>query len=370
VGYQLYNGTRYVKNIVVTLDPALTHVMKVDDYVAPTFVTATSNGIWSGYEFEGSSLPPVTSSFIGTAGGNTYRLPSVTKPTFTNHVCRTDLGTFQPCDTSIWTGLEDTIGATNGHLVQAGTDGEITCSGSDSSCTTSYFLWYDFYPNAGFTCSNALMAPNDVITLNVTNDAKALGGLNTNYDLSLQDTTHSFGCTVTRQSYTSMTTPTYAPFILERAQETSNMKGYPATLAVFGNPTPTIPGKIFYSNFYNGLSSATIAAKWTMSNQNNNNTRLGSISSDSFSETWLASDGTYGTCVPPRTGDLVVSASCTVPNNAAAHSGNVEVQSGDNLLTIPSGFTLTIPFSTNHLKVDTSGGLAGVLIKVGGKISS
>ena len=62
-------------------------------------------------------------------------------------------------------------------------------------------------------------------------------------------------------------------------------------------------------------------------------------------------------------------ARCTVPNNVAAQ-GNVEVQSGSNVLTIPSGVKLTIPFATNHLQVDTSTGLAGVLIKHGGTISS
>jgi hypothetical protein len=138
-------------------------------------------------------------------------------------------------------------------------------------------------------------------------------------------------------------------------------------LADFSSSSPiTIKAETYYNSGYNVISS-TSGEKWTMSNQNNANVSPSSISSGAFNETWSTSAGTDKTCVPPRTGDLVISGSCTLPNNADAQA-NVEVQSGSNVLTIPNGFKLTIPFSTNHLLVH--GPTGGVLIKHGGTIST
>jgi hypothetical protein len=70
-------------------------------------------------------------------------------------------------------------------------------------------------------------------------------------------------------------------------------------------------------------------------------------------------------CIPPGSGDWNVTSSCTLPVNSTAPA-NVLVQP-NVVLTIPSGVTLTIHFTTNHILVNAGG---RVVIQAAAKISS
>jgi hypothetical protein len=69
-------------------------------------------------------------------------------------------------------------------------------------------------------------------------------------------------------------------------------------------------------------------------------------------------------CLPPASGDWVVTSSCTLGSSAAAPA-NIIVDTGA-VLTIPSGLRLDIDFTHYHLLVRAGG---GVLIKAGGAIN-
>ncbi len=68
-------------------------------------------------------------------------------------------------------------------------------------------------------------------------------------------------------------------------------------------------------------------------------------------------------CVPPSSGDWILSSSCTLSSTFTAPA-NVIVQSG--VLTIPNGLRLNIDLVHNYLLVKSGG---GVLIKAGGAIN-
>ena len=68
-------------------------------------------------------------------------------------------------------------------------------------------------------------------------------------------------------------------------------------------------------------------------------------------------------CLPPNSGDWVITTSCTLGKSAAAPA-NVIVQN-NSVLIIPNGKSLNIDFTHNHLLVKKG---SGVLIKSGAKI--
>lgn len=68
-------------------------------------------------------------------------------------------------------------------------------------------------------------------------------------------------------------------------------------------------------------------------------------------------------CSPPMSGDWIITTSCQMLNSAVAPA-NVIVQN-NSVLTIPSGVTLNVDFTNNHLLIKVG---SGVLIKAGGKI--
>lgn len=72
---------------------------------------------------------------------------------------------------------------------------------------------------------------------------------------------------------------------------------------------------------------------------------------------------TLSSCLPPGSGDWVITSHCVV-NRSAVAPGNVTVQNGATL-TIPQGLSLDIDLKTKKLLVKSG---AGVKIKAGGKI--
>jgi hypothetical protein len=179
--------------------------------------------------------------------------------------------------------LEDQAGAGNSHLAQAGTDEKITCT----NCSPSIFFWYEFLPSSAFQCGGITINAGDSITIDVTNEAKT-GGSNTKYDVSMQDTTSGGGCSLTGQSYTSMSTPVYGDFIDERATYT----GFSAsTLGKFGSDT--ITGTMYYSSGSHSITTSGVAyIQDIMNNGYTDNISVGSISSGQFTQTYQNSDGT------------------------------------------------------------------------------
>lgn len=279
IGYVLYDtADNYIKNVVVIIDPSNTKVEKIDEYIAPMFTTSAN---WSGYEIAGNSAQTQTIWESKTQ----YTLPAVSKNTIgVTNPCRTDLGK-EPCDLAIWTGLANVSGPINPPLAQAGSDGKIVCT-SSTSCTTSYFLWFEFLPSA-FICSGPNPpVPGNTITSIVTNQGKTTQTPSTLYNMSVQSS-NGFGCSTTGYNYSAMNAPKWSSFINERANESGN--GF-ATLAQFSSDTMT--GWIYTTSQVLISTSGTASATRIMNNGAGDNITLGSISSGHFSETYSTSAGT------------------------------------------------------------------------------
>lgn len=282
VGYILADSNgKTAKTMIVTLDPALAKVTKVD-LQEPRVYGTSSN--WSGYEVAGGGSPAPTL----TQTQVTYSIPAVSEPTTHNnyHCIPNTSANVNGCDVAPWVGLEGALGGgsqSNPQLAQDGNDGTITCT-SVGSCTTSYFLWYEVLPDSAFTCNNASIRSGDFITATVTNAGSS------NYNLSVQDSTASYGCSTTNYHDSHMSTPIYAAFINERASTSSGDR----ELAKFGSDTQT--GSITYGGNTYQITSGMVQSTDTMQNTNVNGTwtniNLGSISSSAFSQTWSTSDGT------------------------------------------------------------------------------
>lgn len=99
--------------------------------------------------------------------------------------------------------------------------------------------------------------------------------------------------------------------------------------------------RIWVAGEYNTLANGHLVPTWS--------TFIGSINFD---------------CVPPISGDWIITASCTLASSATAQA-NVIVQN-NSLLTIPNGISLNIDFKNNHLLVKSG---SGVYIAPGGKIT-
>lgn len=69
-------------------------------------------------------------------------------------------------------------------------------------------------------------------------------------------------------------------------------------------------------------------------------------------------------CVPPSSGDWIITSNCTLANSATV-PGNVIINN-NSLLMVPSGTTLSIDFTRYHLLVNSG---SGVLVQPGGRIA-
>jgi hypothetical protein len=214
VGYYLTNKTGgYVENLVVTLDPSLTEVTGVNSYIGARYSANFNSTHWSGYELGNGSN--VTETYLST------NIPQVSQPTTSNYGCVPTTMITPGCDLAVWTGLEDN---SRQYIVQGGSDGNLTCNNmSCTSPTYNYFLWFQFLTpsstSSAFTCNNAAISYNDAITANVT--LASVNGSTGYYDVSVQDSTIGYGCSVTNDGF-SLTAPLGSTFINERANYGSN----------------------------------------------------------------------------------------------------------------------------------------------------
>jgi len=140
----------------------------------------------------------------------------------------------------MWTGLENTLGASNGGLAQGGTVGDIFCI--NSGCAYRYYAAYEFLPNTAVQCFN-LGFQNDNIVSDVLNHV-AIGGDVNHYDVIVSDLTNGQACSATNQSYSvGGDGPFYGVFIDERPTiqpPPPNPLPYMATLPQF--TTANMPG--------------------------------------------------------------------------------------------------------------------------------
>src|SRR5437660_1047250 len=107
------------------------------------------------------------------------------------------------------------------------------------------------------------------------------------------------------------------------------------------SPDPSNNTRIWVAGEYNTLPNGHLVPSWS--------TFIGSINFD---------------CVPPPSGDWIITASCTLAKSADAPA-NVIVQN-NSLLTIPNGISLNVDFK-NHFLLVNSG--SGVYIAPSGKIT-
>ncbi len=287
--YFLDDQHGHVKNIVFTLDPSMTKIVNASEYQSTKYNIANDTPVnWGGYEFAGNLAHNITIYKSETQ----YTIPSVSQPTtsmYGTNACKTGSGK-PACDLAVWNGLENDIGANpNGNLVQAGTDGVVTCS---TSCTSTYTMWFELLNNAGessIPCHTT--SSGHSIDSVVENDKINSGGNNNYYDITLTDTTGGTMCTLTAGFYNNMTAPTLAPFINERASPSSGIE----TLAKF--TTDTMNGQITFSNgtsrFISTPYNAGYYVKDTMTNGGVTNISNGAVSgSGDFTETYSTSSGT------------------------------------------------------------------------------
>ncbi|HSB57752.1 MAG TPA: hypothetical protein VLD38_08095 [Nitrosopumilaceae archaeon] len=274
--YFLNDTSGYAKNLVFTLDPELKTVIKVDEYKAGfAFI---SNTHWDGYEFYGNSLHSLTVYKAQAI----YNHPTVSKPV-SGPTCPSS----NTCDLLIWTGLGNAVGASNGNLAQTGSVSTVNCS--TNPCTTSYFMFYEFLPNAYVNCGS--INANDQISAKITKGS----GSSSLYDVSTVDTYLSKMCTKTGYSYPQLTNPTIAPFINERDCFTSSCSTI-HSLAKFG--TDTIVGYMQYNGILNSISVPynnsyyTEDQMWNPSYGATHNVSHNGAGSGSFTETWLSSNNT------------------------------------------------------------------------------
>jgi hypothetical protein len=274
VVFSVSNLSGFIANIVLTEDPSTPQVLNasLQTRVFTDSSTRTSSN-WSGYSSTGNAVAstPIYEAYA------TWTMPAVSEPW--SYACF-----FTHYDLAIWPGLTADSGGSGG-IVQAGTDSGLYCT---IGCSYYYYGWYEFYPVASVTCSNSF-SPSDSVETDIYNHAEN-GGSSTVYDVYVYEFTKRTVCSVTDQSFTSLTVPYYGQFIAERPTFGSTL----ARLRKFGSVTLT--GDVYYSGAFRGINGPYTNGWYIetlMNNGQGQNIGISSVSSTSaFTQTWLTSAGT------------------------------------------------------------------------------
>lgn len=265
--------------VIVSEDPELTKPLKirVQDELFKASTSSDSTN-YAGYQFWGSSSPGVVPVYQAKAN---WLVPSVQAPN-PSTLC-------DPwCNLAIWPGLSNTASGSTG-IVQAGTFSKVFCN---PSCTTSYKMWYEFFPASAIECSNAVNLGNNVDT-NVYSQAKN-GGSQNLYNISVMNLSTGTSCGETGHDMSSMGTPYHGSFINERPK----LSGTPVSLPQFTSDTMS-NGIVYYDgatrNIYAPYSGGWYH-KYTMKNPSPGGTLnigIGSVGSGGqFLATWFSSANT------------------------------------------------------------------------------
>jgi hypothetical protein len=277
----------------VTEDAALSKITLINEQIGnPKFLPNNNfSSNWSGYEFAGNS--GATLSIVNSRIN--WLVPTLKQPTEVANECRIDLGK-EPCSTAIWPGLEDKLGAGDGHLVQTGTNSNMTCT--SSGCTTTNQVWYEYLDpkTPAVFCGGMTFSTGDNVTAKVTNQYFNKGPAN-KYNTNVMDNTIGQACGTIGQVYNSMTKPGFGVFIVERAADIHNGKF--ETIANF-SPINFAEGVISI-NYTSGIQSKNLIypysngwyEKSTMSNGQGNNTSVTAVPMcGQFTVKYLTSAGT------------------------------------------------------------------------------
>jgi hypothetical protein len=310
VVFTIFNSSGFYGFLYVTENPlTLAVVGSIIRTNLPSFTAscAASSGdscSWAGYQVYANSghTAEVTVASVD------FEQPA---PSYPSTGCNT-VFSYQECVLSNWAGLEDTNGASDGHLAQAGTAGE--CIYSNSQCSVNYSAWYEtIIPNSSSNSAVVCTASNggqvnihggDQMSTYTYNEVTE-GGSDTSYDFDIADSTSGSYCYAGGVSYSYLTNPTIADFIFENQEQCQASTGECASLAEFSSSTFTA------ADLYNLSTSTTYgiyqftSKGWdyspSMWNAPYNTGRLrcgtavenvatGSVgSSSSFTETWKSS---------------------------------------------------------------------------------
>ncbi|MEM3159737.1 MAG: G1 family glutamic endopeptidase [Nitrososphaera sp.] len=261
-----------LKKVVVTEDPELTKVVRVEEQHAniraPNF---QNNAFQNGYVLRKPSTPIYEAKA-------TWPVSSVQPP---SQGCQ---GVH--CDIVVWVGLE----GTSPGVVQGGSRGGVFCFGV---CSYTYKIWYEFYPDTNLTDCSTPVSPGHSVTTTVTNHKK-YGLSNWDYTITILNNSIGQACTVTRGFTTMGPTPYDADFIIERPY----ISGSLARLPQFTQYT-TSSATLWYNGASQpayGLYSAGTYTDITMKNPPSGGTQNISKSaistSSSWTTTWLSSQNT------------------------------------------------------------------------------
>jgi hypothetical protein len=272
-------SNEYVKVVSVALDPSLSKIISVDEYPAQYSSSNHNYTNWAGYQFYGNS--GATKTLLQSKA--TWTLPSVSEP-WTN-AC-----SFHHCDLAVWVGLVNSLGASNGNLVQSGSDSGIYCT---IGCSFFYYGWYELLPAPMVKCNNLNMVPGDTMRSYTYNQAKD-GGSSSQYAFVVEDLTKSTVCGAVNQNYSQMTAPKYGTFIDERPYFSDC--GCDARLPKFTSDTMT-SATIYYDGAEKSIYTPPYTSGWydkvKMVNSGVINVDVANVlSAGSFKMTWKTSNNT------------------------------------------------------------------------------
>lgn len=250
VVFTLFNSTgKFAGDLVIT--ESQNFVVMGSSLQTNGYNFTNYNYIWAGYEatVSTSSPPPIYQAYTY------WTEPTPTYPS-------TGCGSYGYCNVATWVGLESQQGGnSNGGLVQDGTSA--ICVASGTSCSDQYFAWYQILSpswNGGnavectsTTGGSVSVSGSDSIYAAVTNEA-ATGGSNSLYDFYVDDSTSGTSCYMGGESDTSMTSPTWAAYIVENFDMTVNGVDPYAPLAAF-TTVPFSYATYLYGGSYYSINS-------------------------------------------------------------------------------------------------------------------
>jgi hypothetical protein len=237
VVFSIFNSSGFYGFLYVTENPQTLAVMgSVIRTNLPSFggscLDSSGEGCsWAGYQVYANS----THTAEVTVASVDFEQPT---PAYPSTGCNT-VFSYPECVLSNWAGLEDTQQATDSHLAQAGTAGE--CIYMNSQCSDNYSAWYETLPTIAVFCTasnggQVNIHGGDQMSTYTYNELTE-GGSDTSYDFDIADSTNGSYCYAGGVSYSSLTDPTIADYILENQIHCESSTGECASLAEFSSST-------------------------------------------------------------------------------------------------------------------------------------
>ncbi|MGI0088564.1 MAG: G1 family glutamic endopeptidase [Nitrosotalea sp.] len=268
------NNGKYLRHVIVTLDPSLDKVLNVAEQNANVTHTAPTTN-WSAYELAGDSS---ASTEIQEAT-DSWTMPTVSSPSGKN--CATNV-----CSAAFWVGIEKGTGGVK--MVQAGTDQNVTCTG----CGSNDYVWYEAINDKTVYCTGYSYHHGNSVFSDITNEDRTSMANQGKYDFTIADNTQGVQCTGTIDYSGTMLTGNYGIFAVERPTYSTGM----AYLTQFTNNTSMGTGWMYYSSASHKITtSGVISVNDVMKNPypsfTNLNADTSSISNGAFNQNYHNSNG-------------------------------------------------------------------------------